>query len=128
MPGENELTAKQLRAIAVLLSAATVYEAAVALHVHERTLRRWLAEPAFRAELRAAEDAAIDAATRRLIGVVDGSIEALIEVRDDEQSPAHSRVRAAQVCLETLVKLRELRDIESRLAALEEAFSGKAAG
>ena len=116
----GELTAKQQRAVQALLTAKSVSAAALAAHVGERTLFRWLTEPAFRAALTAAESNLIDAATRRLLqlqGAALDTLEALLG--DGSDASAGVRLRAAQVALEHLLRLRELRDIEQRLTALE---------
>jgi hypothetical protein len=124
---ERGLTPTQHRVIAALLSARDVRSAAKAAHVAERTLYRWLAEdPAFVQELRQAEGAAIDETTRRLIALQAKALDAL-EGALDTTGPldATVRVRAALGLGGMLLKLVELRDIEERLRALEEAANGK---
>lgn len=116
-----ELSIKQNRAIAALLSSRTIGDAAKAADVGERTLHTWLANPAFRTALVSAEGDAIDTATRRLIGLQDRAINAIHYVLADPNTAPALRLRAAQTVLDYLLKLRELRNIESRLAALEAA-------
>lgn len=120
---DNELTTKQKQAIAALLSSRNVKEAAHAAHVSERSLYRWLTLPAFRAAVLEAEGNAIDWATRRLIGLQDGAIDTLESVLNDFQAGAGVRLRAAQAVLDYLLRLRELRNIEERLAVLEKAVN-----
>ncbi len=115
----NELSERQRRAIAALLSARNVSEAAQAAQVGERTLRRWLAEPTFRAALTGAEGQAIDAATRRLVSLTDSAIDVLTTVMQDPDAPSGVRLRAAQGVLDNLLRLRELRNVEERLTRLE---------
>jgi len=50
----NELTDKQRRAIAALLSEPTAKQAAIALKVGETTLYRWMSEAAFSCTQRSA--------------------------------------------------------------------------
>jgi hypothetical protein len=93
--------------------------------VGARTLYRWLAEDgAFKVALAAAEGVAIDAATRRLLGLQESAIGTLEGVLNDDDASAHARVRAAGMVIDYLLKLRELRNVESRLAALEAALEG----
>lgn len=119
----SKLSAKQHRAITALLTSKSVTEAATATGQGERTIYRWLSEPAFRQALSAAEGDLIDVATRRLLqlqGSALDTLEALLLGGDTDVS-AGVRLRAAQVTLDHLLKLREMRDIEQRLAALEAA-------
>jgi hypothetical protein len=118
------LSAKQQRAIVALLASKSVAEAAQAAKVGERTLFRWLAEDQpFRAALSQAEGDLLDTATRRLLSLQGKSIDAL-EYLIDRAETESVRLRAAQVAIETSLKLRELRDIEQRLTALEQAQAG----
>jgi hypothetical protein len=115
----TDLTSRQQRTIAALLSARNVREAAKQAKVSERTVYTWLAEPDFRTALYEAEGHLIDAATRRLLHHQDVALSVILTIMADRDNPASVRLRAAQLVLEQLLKLRELRDIESRLRALE---------
>ncbi|MFM8320970.1 MAG: transposase family protein [Chloroflexota bacterium] len=117
----GELTPRQQRTIAALLQARNVSDAARMAGVGERTLYRWMGDPLFRAALASAEGDAIDQATRRLVGLQDGAIDLLQAMLEDPTAAAAVRLRAAQSVLDYLLKLRELRDVEARLAALEKA-------
>jgi hypothetical protein len=118
-----DLTSRQQRTIAALLAARNVREASKQAKVSERTVYTWLAEPDFRASLYAAEGHLIDAATRRLLHHQDVALTVILTIMADRDNPASVRLRAAQLVLEQLLKLRELRDIESRLRALEASFA-----
>ena len=116
----SELSAKQHRTISALLSTKSVIEAAAATGQGERTIYRWLSEPDFRQALSAAEGVLIDVATRRLLQLQGGALDTLEALLGgDADISAGVRLRAAQVVLDHLLKLREMRDIEQRLAALE---------
>jgi hypothetical protein len=119
MANSGALSAKQSKAIAALLSSKTVLGAAELAGVSARTLTRWLADDGFKAALTEAESEAIDAATRRLIGLQGAAIDTLQETLSDRKALPGIRLRAAQSILDYGLKLRELRNIESRLAALE---------
>ena len=114
-----ELTTRQRRAIAALLAARNVQAAAKQAAVGERTLHRWLTEPAFTAALRQAEGQALDAAARRLVGLADGAISVVVSVIMAKETGPAVKLRAAGMVLDSLLKLRELATLEARVVALE---------
>lgn len=118
------LTPKQQRAIRALLEHKSVGKAAESIGVGERTLFRWLADPAFRQALTEAESDLLDAATRRLLTLQESAISTLEQVLAASDNDS-VRLRAASVVLDHLLKLRELRDVERRLTALEQAAAGR---
>lgn len=120
---EIELNTRQQRAITALLTTRNITEAATAAQVGERSLYRWLNEPAFRAALSAAEGAAIDAATRSLLALQSDAIATIESIMNDCEQPGAVRLRAAQSVLDYLLQLRDLRNMENRLAALEAAYA-----
>jgi hypothetical protein len=118
------LSSRQQRAVAALLASKSVAEAASTAGVGERTLYRWLAEDqAFRAALSQAEGDLLDTATRRLLTLQGKAIDALEHLIERAETEG-VRLRAAQVAIDTSLKLREMRDIEQRLTALEQAQTG----
>jgi gamma-glutamyl:cysteine ligase YbdK (ATP-grasp superfamily) len=120
------LSSNQRKAIAALLSAPNVPAAARKAKVGERTLHRWINEdPHFKAALYAAEGAAIDTATRRLVSLQDSAIGTLESIMTDGEAAPGVRVRAALGLLDNLMRLRELRNVEARLEALESALGNR---
>lgn len=107
------------RLIAAMLSERDVRSAAAKAKVSERSAHRWMHEPAFKAELEAAERQAIDGAILQLAGLSGSAVQALRQVMSDGEAPAGSRVAAANAALGRLLDLRELSELESRLAAIE---------
>lgn len=118
---ESKLTAQQQRAILALLSTKSVSEAAKQAKVGGRTLWRWLSDPVFRVHLAAAEADMLDAATRQLLQMQEGALATVQAIMQDAEAGAGVRLRAAQAVLDYLLKLRELRNVEQRLTALEMA-------
>jgi AcrR family transcriptional regulator len=123
MANSGALSAKQSKAIAALLSSKTVLGAAELAGVSARTLTRWLADDDFKAALTEAESEAIDAATRRLIGLQSEAVDCLHDTLTDRKALPGIRMRAAQSILDFLMRLRELRNVEKRLAALEKIIN-----
>jgi hypothetical protein len=108
----TELTTRQQRTIAALLTAKNVREAARASKTPERTIYTWMGENAFRTALYEAEGNMIDAATRRLLQYQDAALTVIIEIMDDKENPAFVRLQAAKMVIEQLLKVRELRNVE----------------
>ena len=116
---------KQNQAIKALLEYRTVGAAAEAAGVAERTIYRWFDVPVFRAALARAEGDAIDQATRNLLKLSQAALSVFEDVMDDEAVSPGVRLRAADLVMVHLTRLRELRDVEQRLVALEDKVFNK---
>lgn len=119
---QNELTTKQRRAVAALLTERTVEVAAQKAAVSQRTLMRWLADPAFRVAVRDAEAVAIDTAGRRLASLATDAADVYAGIFEDPTARPALKLRAAQLVLDHLLQLRELVQLEERVQALEAAL------
>jgi hypothetical protein len=127
MSGHGEkLTRKQEQAIAALLCQPTIAAAAKQAKVSEATLRRWLGDPAFKAAYAAARCEVLERTVVLLLGATRKSVECL-ECNLTAEKPG-DQIRAAVAILEQATKGIELLDLESRLAALEEAEAARAQG
>lgn len=114
---QKKLTPAQRLTIEKLLTCGDVQDAATAANVARSSVYRWMKEPVFLAELRTAESAAIAGLSRSLAGL--GAL-AASALRDGLSDPKMTiRLRSAEVVIGNLLKLRELVDIETRIAALE---------
>lgn len=120
--GIPKLTPSQRRAIEALLAERNVREAAAAAGIGERTLHRYLTEPQFRQALTSAEGDLIDSATRRLLSLHESAIDTFSDLLEAEGTSDTIKLRAAQAVLDNILKLRELRNVEARLEALELAY------
>lgn len=116
----KRLTAKQVKAMEALLDGANVQGAADAAGVNRKTITRWLQDKVFWKLYQVNSRASLELAARRLAGNLDGAVELLTSVMDDEDAPAGVRLRAAQQVIDGSLKLLEVADIQERLTALEE--------
>ena len=118
---ENEtLSPQQVRAIAALLQPGTKGDAAKAAGVTDATLYRWLKQDAaFKAELRAAQDAAIETAVSLLSAEARDAANTLVDIHKDVAVPAAVRVQAARAVLVENLKVREQNNLAERIANLE---------
>jgi hypothetical protein len=116
----NKLNRKQDQGISALLLQPTLGDAATAIGVDERTLRRWLREHApFQAAYREARRQVVQHAVVQVQHAAATAVHTLLAVMQDANAPASARVSAAKAILETAVKAVEVEDLEARIAALE---------
>lgn len=80
-----------------------------------------VATAGFSGAVAALEGEIIDEATRRLLAMQNLALSTVESLLSSDASPS-VRLRAAQTVIESLLKLRDLRNTESRLAALEAAY------
>ena len=115
----GKLNARQERAIAALLVEPTVTAAAAKANVPERTLYRWLDEPAFTAAYRAVRRKAVKQTVARLQRASAPVVSILLQLAASEQTPAAARIAACRAVLEYTFKAVELEDLDERLSELE---------
>jgi hypothetical protein len=118
MAEKSGLTTKQKKALSAMLTERTTEQAAAKAGISERQLYRWLELPGFQAELKALESQLIDAATRRLLVGIDDALDTLHHLMTFAESEAVKR-QAASDWLAKLLQVKELADLEKRIAALE---------
>lgn len=114
----ERLTARQERAITLLSTGKSARATAAELRCGERTVRGWLALPAFKTALAEAEAALLAELSRQVLTLPERAVAVVREILEDESAGASVRLRAAQVALDALLKVRELA-IEQRLTVLE---------
>jgi hypothetical protein len=115
------VTAKQERAIVALLNEQTVGRAATAARVGERTLYRWLRDPAFSHAYRRARREAFGQAIALTQRYAPVAVNTLAQIMMDDAAPASSKVAAATTLLRLGREGIELDDLAARVEALEEA-------
>jgi hypothetical protein len=109
---------KQEAAVAALLSEPSIEQAATVVGISSRTLKRWLADPAFRALYKQARQQVMDRATAGLLALCNRATEAL--GRNLNCGHPAVEVRAAVAILEQAIRTIELTDLAERVASLEE--------
>jgi len=116
----GSLSKAQRTALRALSSGATKRQAAVLAHRTERTLNRWIVEDlAFREGLKSTTSVAIADASRRLAMMLDEAMDVLKDIMTQRGKP-NERLRAVDMVVSNLVKLREFDDLEQRISVLEE--------
>jgi HEAT repeat protein len=117
MSDPARFTRAQTLALAALLSSRTIAEAATATGVNERTLRRWLATPAFASAYRAAARTVAYEATTAVLAAQAEAVEVIRAALADPNPTL--RLRAATQLLDLGVRFTE-DDLAERLAQLEQ--------
>jgi transposase-like protein len=121
MPGHgSKFGRKKEEAIAALLTQRSVEDAARSVGIAPATLLRWLKQPEFQAAYRQARRDAFSQSIARLQQASGAAVSTLL-VMVDTNTPASTRVRAADSILNHAASSMELEDIEVRVAELERA-------
>lgn len=119
--GPEILTARQLRAVDMLMAGETVTGTAEALHVTRRTVQRWLTEDNFAEALETAQGAAMSSAARRLAGKLDRAAALVCNLAETaEDEPV--RLKAALSIVDMYARLREMGDVGAQIAELQRAI------
>ena len=112
-------TRKQAAAIAALLTASTLKEAAETVGIGDQTLWRWMKNPEFAAEYRDAKRQTVSQAITRIQQSCGEAVDVLREIMGDVQAPAANRVQAAKTMLEMALRATEIEELENRIEQLE---------
>jgi hypothetical protein len=115
---DDGLTPRQERALAALLSEPTVEKAAAKAGVGYRTLKGWLAQPAFLSAWRAARRRVVEEAVVVLQKLTTAAAVALGEVVTNKRAKAADRVRAAVAIFDREAKAAERTDLQEQLDEL----------
>ncbi len=108
-----------------LACGATVESAARECGLSPRTIYRRLQEPAFRRRLQALRADMVQRTAGTLTAASAEAVRTLLELLKPKVADT-TRLGAAKAVLESGVKLRELAELEERMAALEEQMAQQA--
>ena len=120
------LSPRQQRAVACLLSEATITAAAIKANVSDPTLRRWLKQADFSQAYQQARQESYRESLRLLRRAANGAISTLVKIMQDGEAPKSVRVRAAEVILEHDRKGVVEEDLLVRITLLEERLNATA--
>jgi hypothetical protein len=121
MAGKQRKKAEDLLLMA-LACGATVENAARQCGLSERTVYRRLDEPEFQRRLQQIKADMVQRTAAMLTAAGLESVKTLLELQRAAHPPA-VRLGAARAVLDSGIKVREVADLEERLAALEEQAS-----
>jgi hypothetical protein len=116
----NDSRAKEGETLILALACgATVEAAARQCQLSERTVYRRLKDRTFRNRVQEARAEMVKRSAGMLTAAAGESVRTLLALQKESAPPA-VRLGAARAVLELGIKVRELADLETRLAALEE--------
>ena len=98
-------------------------EAAAAVKISAKTLLRWMKEQDFDAAYREARRLAFGQSISRLQQASTAAVTTVLKLMVDQNVPASTRLRAADIVLERTAKAIEIEDIETRVSELERQSS-----
>jgi hypothetical protein len=116
---ETNLSAKQTKTIEALLVCKSIEASAKKAKIAKSTLYRWLKDETFKSEFSKAKFRLLSNAITTLQRVSTKAVNILIEVMENKENPASTRVSASRIVLEQAIKGSELEDIEKRISTLE---------
>lgn len=122
------LSPVQERAVVALLAEPSIPKAADVAGVGERSVYRWLREPAFSKVYRRARREAFGQAIALTQSYAALAVKTLVDVMEDEAAPHSSRVQAATTVLRFGRDGVELDDLLERVEALEAAAEAQERG
>ena len=99
-PPNGTLTAKQRRAIGILLITPTITAAAASVGVGEQTLYQWLAEPSFATAYRQARAEVVAHAAAQVQRAASTAVAVLVDVMNNPDELSMTRITAAHMVLE----------------------------
>ena len=118
----SRLTPRQQAILPAVAISPSIAQAARDTGVSERTLRRWLDNPAFRDELSRLQQESYDIARKQLQALVPHFISVLAREAIENPDPS-IRIRASRYGLSFAVKFREIDDVADAIRDLRGALN-----
>lgn len=114
---ESKLSRRQKRAIPLIVAAPTIMEGCKAAGIAPKTYYQWMKNPLFQEEFSLAQSKVIEEAMGVLRGNIGGAVVVLVDLLKTDNEVLR-RLVANDIVTHT-IKMRELQDIEGRLASIE---------
>ncbi len=112
------------KVITALLTSDTKKEASAKAGISDRTLRSYLANPAFNTEYQKRKQKVLLDATRQIQSSLKTAINALNKIVTSKSSSDGAKISASRALLEYGLRFTDIADIIIRLEALEQPFKG----
>ena len=117
------LSAKQLKAIPVILSARNIAEGCKKTRICRDTFYDWFKNPAFKSEFERQRQEIVEAALHELKLTTGEAVKTLRELLKTQEDSV--RLRTATAILDHIGKFIELENIEKRLTEIEKKINNE---
>lgn len=115
---KNDLSAKQIKALPILASTPNCDEACKKACISRNCYYEWLKHPSFKEKLNKLRNELVqDAVTQLKVSALKAA-STLIKLTDRDDSPGVQRAAANDI-LNHVIKFQELKELEERVAILE---------
>lgn len=115
----EKLRTNQVKAIEALAAGATNEVAAAEANVQVRTLFNWKCQPNFKQALQDATDRALQETSQALTFAAKDAVLFLQNVVNNTDAKDSTRVQAAKVILDSVLRLREQYELTRRIELIE---------
>lgn len=119
MMKNGTLTARQTRAIELLLTGKPIKEVADSLNVSRGTVYRWLEQPKFNAVVNHEKSLIVERLSLALANLGQKAVDTLKEALDDPSAGTSVRVRAADIVISRMLVFADQVELSARIANLE---------
>lgn len=119
----SAISVKQARAIPHILEAKSIEAGCAAAGISKTLFYQWLKVPEFEKEYKRQRNILIDEAMESLKASATKAVDSLTSLLDTDSESLKRSV--ANDILGHILKIREMQDIEERLARLEQTMGGK---
>ncbi len=115
----SELTSKQIKFIDHLLTEPSFEQACKKAHVSKNTALQWRKAALFQKAYREAKISLFKQSNKNLLTQVDGAIQTLIDIKDNQDNGANVRVTASKAIIDYAFKGFEASELADRISELE---------
>lgn len=118
---DKKLSTRQIRALTAYYDKGDIDAACKEAGCYRSTFYRWMADDElFQAACKDAESRALAMLSGQLVALASKAGQALFDVFDSATATPAQRLRAAEIVLSNLLRIRELVTLEERIARLEQ--------
>jgi predicted transcriptional regulator len=118
------MASKKDQAIGILLTSKTIQQAADTLGVDERTVRKWLEDPAFLAEYKAAKRKCLDQTIMSIQAMNLKALDSLEKILDGNDPKLYTA--AAKAVLDLNFKVIQIEELQTQIDELRKYYEESA--